>query len=66
MSEIIVVFDNATVILEDGEVLQITHAFDDDGDECGLEDAVSIVAGPDRGGRWMTIDIRGLEEVPFQ
>jgi len=56
----------AIAITEDGQELPVTNALDDDGDDCDLEDAVSCVAGPDRDGMWLTIDLRQFEGVQLQ
>lgn len=53
-------------ITEDGEELEIVSAFDDDGDDCELEDAVACVAGPDSDGNWWTIDLTEFETVVMQ
>lgn len=53
-------------LMEDGQKLPITDAFDDDGDECEPEDAVACVAGPDRDGMWVCIDLRQFEGVKLQ
>jgi hypothetical protein len=53
-------------ITEDGQELPVTHCFDSDGDECDPEDAVAVVAGPDRDGRWLQIDMTAFEGVPMQ
>lgn len=53
-------------LMEDGQKLPITDAFDDDGDECEPEDAVACVAGPDRDGMWVCIDLRQFEGVGLQ
>lgn len=45
-----------------GENLEITNLFDEDGDECQPEEAISAVAGPDRNGQWLAINL--LEFVP--
>lgn len=50
-------------VMEDGQELPITNAFDDDGDECDPEDAVACVAGPDNDGCWVSIDLRALEKA---
>lgn len=54
------------VITEDGQELPIANAFDSDGDDCDIEDAVVCVAGPDKDGLWLNIDLRQLEEVTLQ
>lgn len=43
------------VLLADDTVLPITNFFDEDGDDCGCEDAVTIVAGSDAYG-WLTVE----------
>lgn len=56
----------AVAITEDGQELPITNAFDDDGDECDLDEAVSCVAGPDKDGLWLAIDLMQFEGVTLQ
>jgi hypothetical protein len=53
-------------ITEDGQVLSIVAAFDDDGEDCQLEDASGCVAGPDAYGMFLTIDFREAEKVKMQ
>ena len=53
-------------IMEDGQELPITNAYNEDGDECAPEDAVACVAGPDRGGMWVRIDLQQFEGVTLQ
>ena len=53
-------------IMEDGQELPITNAFDDDGDDCDAADAVACVAGPDRDGMWVSIDLKQFEGVALQ
>lgn len=55
--------DLGEVHLSDGQVLPITNFFDDDGDECGADDAVVCVAGPDADGYWLSVDLRLLERA---
>lgn len=54
------------VIMEDGQELPITDAFDDNGEDCEPGDAVSCVAGPDRDGMWVSIDLKKFEGVSLQ
>lgn len=44
------------VILDGDRVLPITNFFDEEGDECDLEDACMAVAGEDGFG-WITFDL---------
>lgn len=53
-------------IMEDGQELPITNSFDDDGDDCEPSEAVACVAGPDRNGMWVTIDLCRFEGVAIQ
>ena len=53
-------------MMEDGRELPITNAFDDDGDDCDLTEAVACVAGPDRDGMWVSIDLRQFERMAIQ
>jgi len=45
-----------TVLLSDGTVLPITNYFDEWGEDCEPEDAVTCVAGTDAFG-WLSIDL---------
>ena len=47
------------VVLKNGEILPITTAFDLDGDECDVQDAVTVVAGPSKNGGWYSLDMTG-------
>jgi hypothetical protein len=53
----------ATAITEDGQTLPITSSFDEFGDDADLADAVVCVAGPDKDGKWLTIDFRHFEKM---
>lgn len=44
--------DAMTLLLNSGETLPITTLLDEDGDECGPEDAAVVVAGSDSRGWW--------------
>lgn len=52
------------VVLRSGEVLEITHYFDSDGDECDPEDAVACVAGNDDFG-WLDVSIGEAADAPM-
>lgn len=56
----------AIAITEDGQKLPVTNSFDSDGDECDLADAVACVAGPDKDGLWLSIDLMQFEGVTLQ
>lgn len=56
----------AIAITEDGQELPITNAFDGDGEDCDLGVAVACVAGPDKDGLWLSIDLRHFEGVTLQ
>jgi hypothetical protein len=49
---------------QDGGVWPITHYFDEDGNECGPEDAVSAVAGA--GDTWYGLRLDLLESPTIQ
>lgn len=54
-------------IMEDGQVLPVTHLFDKFGEDTEDEDeAVACAAGPDSGGMWVSIDLTAFDEVPLQ
>ena len=50
--------DKGFVVTSDNEVLPITNMFDEFGDDCGVDEAVAIVAGRDGYG-WLAIDVQG-------
>ncbi len=67
MSEVAMIhLARAIAITEDGQELPITNSFDSDGDECDLDEAVACVAGPDKGGYWLSIDLQQFEGVTVQ
>lgn len=51
---------------EDGQALPVTNWFDDDGEDCDADNAVTCVAGPDKDGLWLCIDFRLMEQVAIQ
>ena len=51
---------------EDGQSLPVTHWLDSDGDDCDPDDAVAVVAGPDRDGLWLRIDMSAFDDVVMQ
>lgn len=53
----------AVAVLDNGERLPITNWFDLDGDECEPDDAISVVAGPDRNGFWYAIDLEQFQPI---
>lgn len=53
--------NHAVAVLHTGEEIAVTNWFDDDGDECSPHAAVMAVAGPDKLGRWYTIDLSVFE-----
>lgn len=56
--------DYDKVILDDGTELPVTNWFDDDGDECDPDDAITCIAGTDEDG-WLTIDLRQFGEATY-
>lgn len=54
--------DTLEVLLDDGTVLPITDMFDDDGEECDADEAVSIVAGI-QGVGFLAIDMDDLMPI---
>jgi hypothetical protein len=48
----------------DGGLVPITNWFDVDADECGPEDAVACVAGPDSEGKWWSLDLSAFGDQP--
>lgn len=47
------------VVFDDGECTSVEHWYDEEGDECGPEDALACVA--QRGDRWWAISLLDLE-----
>lgn len=67
MSEVAMIhLARAIAITEDGQELPITNSFDSGGDECSPDGAVACVAGPDKEGYWLVIDLRQFEGVTVQ
>ncbi|MBF5091962.1 hypothetical protein F1640_18580 [Novosphingobium sp. NBM11] len=48
----------------DGHVHPVVTMFDSNGEQCGPEDAVSVVAGTE--GRWFVLDLSEFGEGVFQ
>lgn len=53
-------------LTEDGQILPITNSYDEGGDDCDLAEAVACVAGPDKDGLWLSIDLRLFEKASVQ
>lgn len=53
-------------LTEDGQELPVTHCFDGDGDDCEPDDAIAAVAGPDRDGLWLQINLSAFDDVVMQ
>lgn len=53
-------------LTEDGQILPITNSYDEDGDDCDPAEAVACVAGPDKDGLWLSIDLRLFEKASVQ
>lgn len=67
MTEVSCVNLNGRVaVMEDGQVLAVTNFIDAHGEECEVDEAIICVAGPDKDGMWMTIDVRYMEKVAMQ
>lgn len=52
---------NATVLLDNGDVIPVVGWFDSDGDDAEPNEAVACYAGPDRDGFWYSIDLSKFE-----
>ena len=50
-------------ILSTGERCGVDHFLDSEGDECGSEQAVVAIIGPDMQGAWYAADLRDFEDV---
>lgn len=57
--------DRRYVVLNSGDTLPLTNMFDDDGEECEADSAVSIVAGTDDSG-WYSVRLEWLEPATLQ
>lgn len=53
-------------LTEDGQILPITNSSDEGGDDCDPAEAVACVAGPDKDGLWLSIDLRLFEKASVQ
>lgn len=54
-------------VMEDGQVLPVTHLFDRFGDDTDDDnEAVACVAGPDSAGAWFSIDLTAFDGGPLQ
>jgi len=49
-------------VVPTGEVLPVTDMIDINGDDCDFEDAVVVVAGPDKEKMWYTIELNSSLE----
>jgi hypothetical protein len=58
----VVMIDERQVLMCSGTLLPVTNWFDDDGDECEPDDAVTCVAGDDERG-WYSIEILPADTV---
>jgi hypothetical protein len=57
---------NVTAVLETGEALPVTNMIGSDGEECeDFAHAVVVVAGPDKDGMWLTIELDPKEGGNF-
>lgn len=54
--------DENVVVMSDGTEIPITNYFDEWGEECEPDDAVTCVAGSDSYG-WITIDLTEFEQI---
>lgn len=54
------------IVVEANHLMPITNLYDCEGEECGADEAITAVAGPDAGGRWLSIDLREFESVTEQ
>lgn len=60
-------FDNGTVMLVNGDHFQITRWIDQYGEDTeDAMDAVVVVAGPDKKGRWWNWSVDEFPWVPIQ
>ena len=64
--QVLVLMDAATVMLEGGQSIPIEQWFNADGEDCGPDEAVSCVAGPDSENNWLAIDLDALDDVTEQ
>jgi hypothetical protein len=62
LSCVYVDLNTMTMMLHDGSFVPITILLDDEGDECGPDDALVAVAGSDARG-WWTVPLTGLGET---
>lgn len=50
-------------ITEDGETVPIDGMLDENGERCGMENAVIAVAGPTKAGKWISVVLAEFETV---
>lgn len=53
--------EDETCCCTNGELIPITNWFDEEGDDCDPEDAITCVAGPMANGKWLGINFACLE-----
>ena len=53
----------AFCLMSGGSIVPITTWLDDDGNECGPDEAVMAVAGPAADGRWHTLALDEFETI---
>lgn len=52
-------------VMDDGAIIPIEVWLDDEGDECGPDEAVVAVAGPDAAGWWHPVVLSNFEQATF-
>ena len=57
---------HGVVLLSDDTTAAITHFLDANGKECGPDDAITLVAGPDVRGLFHSIDLTDFVKWPTQ
>lgn len=49
--------DVCYAVSDEGDVLPVVHILNEDGEECELEEATRLVAGPTKNGKWVRITV---------
>ena len=52
--------DGDHLLLDNGEIVDVTKWLDHEGEDCWREDAAACVAGPCSNGNWYSVDLREL------
>lgn len=48
---------NVYAVSDEGDMIPVTNVYDEYGDECELEEASVVIAGPTKKGKWLRITV---------